>query len=349
MLTLYRRHRAKCKYKGRRAKCFCPIWAQGVLHGETIRRSLDLTNWEAAQKKVREWEIHGRENTVTVGEAYDRFLENQRVNHSAADTMQKQRLLKKRMVEHFGDTPVRAITVDDLDHFRQTWHLGPTTTANTINRLRTFFNFCLKREWIEKSPARHLTVPKIDEVERKPFEPEELQKIWEAVEQFPNWGIYGMGTRDRLRAFLLILRWTGMRIGDCVQLEESKIVDGQITIRTTKNGKRVSIPLHPEAREALEKIKNGNRFYFWSGEGTVKSAVSAWERTMKRLYRICGFRAHCHRYRHNFATELLAKGVPISEVAAILGNTAKMVEKVYGQWCKGRADALNELVKATWG
>ena len=53
---------------------------------------------------------------------------------------------------------------------------------------------------------------------------------------------------------------------------------------------------------------------------------------MKRLYRICGFRAHCHRFRHNFATELLAKGVPVSEVAAVLGNSPKMVEKVYGQW-----------------
>ncbi|KAA6460175.1 site-specific integrase [Acidobacteria bacterium AB60] len=54
---------------------------------------------------------------------------------------------------------------------------------------------------------------------------------------------------------------------------------------------------------------------------------------MKRLYRICGFRAHCHRFRHNLATELLAKGVPVSEVAAILGNSADGREGV----CAGRA------------
>ena len=108
------------------------------------------------------------------------------------------------------------------------------------------------------------------------------------------------------------------------------------------------LPLHPEARSALKSIKNSNRFYFWSGEGTLKSGVSAWERTMKRLYKICGFRAHCHRFRHNFATELLAKGVPVSEVAAVLGNSPKMVEKVYGQWIHGRQAALNESVKLTW-
>jgi integrase len=347
VLTLYRRHRAKCKYKSRRAKCFCPIWAQGVLHEETIRRSLDLTNWEAAQKKVREWEIHGRENTLTLGEAYDRFLDT--YHGRARATIDKHRQMKREVLRYFGDVSLKCVSVDDLDRFQVSWKLGKQTVANKIGRLRSFFNFCVKREWIEKSPARHMEVPTIEQVERKPFEPEELEKIWEAVDQFPNWGIYGEGTRDRLRAFLLTLRWTGMRIGDCVQLEARKIVDGQITIRTTKNGKRVSIPLHPDAREALEKIKNGNRFYFWSGEGTVKSAVSAWERTMKRLYKICGFRAHCHRFRHNFASELLAKGIPISEVAAVLGNSAKMVEKVYGQWCKGRADSLNQMVKATWG
>jgi integrase len=348
MLTVYRRHREKCRLSGRRAKCGCPLWVQGTLHGESVRRSLDLTNWEAAQKKVREWEVHGIAKSISLEDAYDRYLENHRANHSAADTLQKHRRLKKLMIAQFGNCPVRAISVDDLDRFRQSWKLSPTTTVNTINRVRMFFNFCLKREWIERSPAQYLTLPKIGDIDRKPFEPEELKRIWEAVDQFPNWGIYGEKTRERLRAFLTILRWTGMRIGDCVKLEDAKIVNGQITIRTTKTGQRVSIPLHPDARAALEKVRNGNRYYFWSGDGTLKSAVSAWERTMKRLYKICGFRAHCHRFRHNFATELLAKGVPISEVAAILGNSAKMVEKVYGQWCKGRADALNELVKGTW-
>jgi integrase len=95
-------------------------------------------------------------------------------------------------------------------------------------------------------------------------------------------------------------------------------------------------------------VKNGNRYYFWSRGGALKSGVSAWERTMNRLYKVCGFRAHCHRFRHNFATELLSKGVPDSEVAAVLGNSPKMVEKVYGQWIQCRQDALNESVKMTW-
>jgi hypothetical protein len=33
-----------------------PIWAQGTFHGKWMKKSLDLRNWEAAQKLVRDWE-----------------------------------------------------------------------------------------------------------------------------------------------------------------------------------------------------------------------------------------------------------------------------------------------------
>ena len=108
MLTLYRRHRVKCKYKGRRAKCFCPIWVQGVLRGEKIRQSLDLTNWEAAQKKVRDWEIHGRENTVSLSEAYERFLDKH--TGSARGTIAKHREMQREIIKYFGDVPLNRLT-----------------------------------------------------------------------------------------------------------------------------------------------------------------------------------------------------------------------------------------------
>ena len=71
----YRRHRAGCKHRARRyTKCFCPIWVQGVLDGEPIRRSLDLTGWEAAQRKVRDLEIYGEKESVSVADACKKFL-----------------------------------------------------------------------------------------------------------------------------------------------------------------------------------------------------------------------------------------------------------------------------------
>ena len=62
-LALYRRHLASCKHldKGNRwTRCQCPIWVQGSIGGETIRRSLNTGNWTAASTIVHQWQSSGR-------------------------------------------------------------------------------------------------------------------------------------------------------------------------------------------------------------------------------------------------------------------------------------------------
>jgi integrase len=120
------------------------------------------------------------------------------------------------------------------------------------------------REWIEKNPARPLKLPKIEEMEVKPYTPKEFEAIMGAIEEYPNRGIYKMNTRARVRAFILTLRWTGMRIGDAIQLSRNKVSGGKITLRTEKNRKRVLIPMHPDLIEALKAVEN-DEFLFWSG------------------------------------------------------------------------------------
>ena len=51
MLNLYRRHQAPCRFASRRYRnCNCPIWVQGSLRGEYLRRALDLRSWSAATR-----------------------------------------------------------------------------------------------------------------------------------------------------------------------------------------------------------------------------------------------------------------------------------------------------------
>ena len=89
MLTIYRRHRAKCKSSSQKAKCFCPIWVQGVLRGGSIRKSLDLTNWEAANKLVRDWEIHGQDVVVNVSDALDRWYMDCEARNLSSESLHK--------------------------------------------------------------------------------------------------------------------------------------------------------------------------------------------------------------------------------------------------------------------
>jgi integrase len=63
---------------------------------------------------------------------------------------------------------------------------------------------------------------------------------------------------------------------------------------------------------------------------------------------IAGVHVHAHRWRHTFATQLLSKGVPVSEVAPTLGNSPRIVEKHYSQRLQARQAALEASVKTTW-
>ena len=193
-----------------------------------------------------------------------------------------------------------------------------------------------------------LKAPKETIVEVKPYDKRELEKIAWAIPLFPAKGIYRSDNRERLRAFVAVLRWTGLRIRDVVQLKRSNVDENFITLRTHKNQKPVKLLMHKEVKDALARVGNGSDYFFWSGLGNPKSCVGDWQRTFRRLGAIAGVHIHAHRWRHTFATDLFSRGVPVSEVAAILGNSPAIVEKHYSQWIQSRQDRLNEAVKATW-
>jgi integrase/recombinase XerC len=352
MLLVYRRHREECRHraKGRSYRhCGCPIHIEGKLRGKMVRKALSVRSWDAAQGIVRDWEIRGRDiESLSVREARKRFIADLTSRGLVEASISKSELLLDELEGKFGELPVARITTDDLAKFREGWNVRPITAIKKLERLRSFFKFCLSRKWVDENPALALRPPKEIAIEVKPYEKEELEKIGWAIPLFPIKGIYGDGSRTRIDAFVKILRWTGLRIRDVVQLKKSAVQNGSITLRTHKNKKPVKLVLHPDAVKALEEVKNLGDYFFWSGLGNAKSCVGDWQRTLRRLGEIAGVHIHAHRWRHTFATDLLSKGVPVSEVAAILGNSPRIVEKHYSQWIESRQAALEEAVKRTW-
>jgi site-specific recombinase XerD len=81
------------------------------------------------------------------------------------------------------------------------------------------------------------------------------------------------------------------------------------------------------------------------------SAVKIWERTFQRVFELAKIppgKAFLHNFRHSFATDLLARGIPIEDVAALLRNSVKIVEKHYSHLVKPRRDRLEERVRQLW-
>jgi integrase len=77
--------------------------------------------------------------------------------------------------------------------------------------------FAEKRKWIDDNPATELKAPKVPNKPTMPFTREEMIRIFAALEPYGKSA--GIRNAQRLRAFVLLLRYSGLRIGDATQLK----------------------------------------------------------------------------------------------------------------------------------
>jgi integrase/recombinase XerD len=346
MLNLSRRHSTTKCGKTKKRDCTCPIWVTGSLHGKKMRKALGIRNWEAAQKIVRDWEARIDGGHVTVKEAFERFIAARTVNKKSEATMVKYRLLEREMVREFGSRSLDTLRVDELDEYRLTWKLAGISARKKIERMRTFFKFCMSRGWTEKNPAKDLDLPDASFSPTLPVSDVDFEKLIAATERYPKKGIYAEKTGERVKGFLLLLRYSGLRIGDVVRLKRENIQGNKLLIRTAKTKVNVWLPLPQFVIEALPAGDGAH--YFWSGVGNPKSCITDWQRSLSRLAKVAGIKFHAHMLRNSFAIGLLEKGVSLENVAVLLGNSVKIAERHYATWVKVRQDALEEAVRRTF-
>lgn len=130
---------------------------------------------------------------------------------------------------------------------------------------------------------------------------------------------------------ILDLRW------DQINLEHRIIDFG----RGFGNKRRSVVPMNDDLYEALleaRELAQTDHVIEYNGRPTkaIKKAFS-------RLCEACGFKASPHVLRHTAATWLVMDGVPLAEVARLLGDSEKTVETVYG---KHSPDYLRRAVTA---
>lgn len=144
------------------------------------------------------------------------------------------------------------------------------------------------------------------------------------------------GIRDR--CIVLLLYHTGIRAGELAALRLSDIMlgarSGSIQIRRGKGNKARLIPLNAEARAVL-------RSYVLIRPACEKQALLVGQRgeplSAHELYdvvikygRLAGLEdISPHTLRHTFARTLLAAGVPLNDVADLLGHSSLDTKRIY--------------------
>jgi site-specific recombinase XerD len=264
VIALYRRHQAGCKLTSRKKKnCRCPIWAEGTIHGEKVRRSLDLRDWEAAVRLTREWEIHKPENTVSVADAAERFIADAKARNLREGSILKYEQSVKMLKEKFGERLLRTVTVDDIRTLRESWKISGTTMQKRLETVKAFFRFCADSGWIQASPAKAVKAPVVKRKPTMPFTDDDIEKILAAVEDkyAEKHPASPDSTRVKIRAFILVMLYSGIRISDCVFLRKERIKDDNLFLYTHKTGVAVRVPMPAITLNALKDC-GAHDFYF---------------------------------------------------------------------------------------
>lgn len=127
----------------------------------------------------------------------------------------------------------------------------------------------------------------------------------------------------KLAAYYFLLScFTGLRISDAKKFNYKTMVQNdEIILRAQKNSKVVSIPLYNELMEVLEYIHDKP---FNLSEQKARQYV-------KEIASLAGIKKHVkyHSSRHTATSRLIEKGFNAHEVAAIIGDSQAVINKVY--------------------
>jgi integrase/recombinase XerD len=375
VLRVYTRHYPPCPQTNvSYRRCHCPKWINGLLPtGEFIRISARTRSWENGERKARLMELNAdplRQSPpdaslrITVKHAIDTFLQDEDARKLAKTTTCQSKTLFRQQLHSWCEEQrlpfLDQLTTAKLREFRASWKNSALTTQRKHHRLNGFFDFCIENDWLVKNPSKKMKGAKVTPIPTDYFTPPEFERIIDGTYAYCDWkGGHDFKDRPlRLRALILLLRWSGLSILDAVTLERQRLYDNRLLLYRHKTKVPVFVPLPQAVVLSLESLPNSNpRYFFWSGNGDPHTAKKCWQRTFRRLFKSVNLntedgqpkRCHPHMFRDTFAIELLLAGVPLDQVSILLGHSSiKITERHYSPFVKARQQQLEKSVQMAW-
>jgi integrase len=367
-------------------KCSCPIYASGTLNGRFKRKNTERTSWDA-KAIVSLWEAAGtwdlsppakpleappqpeenlaaRAAGISIAEATESFLANRQNRGIETSTLVKYRTFVKQLrayCDSRGYSQLEQLSVMDMDRFYASWADGKRARAKKLDRLKGFIKFCVKRKWLAENIAEDLEAPEGSSTpaNKAPFTDAELNRIYVACEALggptpPGPGHRNWGGED-VKDFLMLSIYTGLRISDVATFDITRRLTGNdVFLRMHKTKKELYTWVPDWLVERLRaREKHQGAMIFRSGESTVmRTMAEQWRKRLARVFKLAGNfdeQPTPHRFRHTFVRILLESGVPIADVAELIGDTEEIVREHYAKWVPERQARLTRILQEALG
>jgi integrase len=146
------------------------------------------------------------------------------------------------------------------------------------------------------------------------------------------------------------MAYTGLRISDVALFNMNRLKGNEVFLRAQKNGGEVFAYVPDWLRDRIHARarRYGVRPFAIGQSDRLETLTDLWRRRMSKVFRLAGpFEEDPtpHRFRHTFARILLQRGVPVTDVADLLGDDEKTVRQHYSRWVPERQARLTKILK----
>jgi len=380
-VTIYVRHRAKCRYydKPYSRNCDCPKFLRysgdvclcGHSHkGRQHRLPTRVRSWteaeekrEEAQKRLEVGEetslpVTGPQKTIT--QAIRTFLlakEGEQRSHATIRKLRQQLGLFEQFLSARSRFFPSEITTDDVIEFRASWKWkSGVTRQKAQTNVKSFLRAaCPHSDSLVKALGK-ITLSKVDHarLEPQPLTEKELTRLFAQV---PKTFASDADKISRMTALIHCQVATGLAIRDTIQLERENLTENELgcwlRINRQKTNKPVRQKIDKGLYQELLSVTNGNpKYVFWNGTSMPTSATGLWQADLRHLMKDAGLWIKgnlSHRFRDTAVDFWLSMGWTLDDIADALGDTVAVVEKHYKKLASARADErLSKLPTRSW-
>lgn len=209
-----------------------------------------------------------------------------------------------------------------------------STIARKLAAMRSFFQFCVQKRWLEDNPAKVVTTPKQDKPVPSFLTEEEMAGFLDLPGSHKT-----LDLRDK--AMLELLYASGLRVSELVGLNREDLNFTERLIRVRGKGKKERlVPFGRSAESSLRNYLNSRalinkgrideRALFLNYRGGRLSSRSV-ERVVNTYIRRSALKRKIspHSLRHSFASHLLSRGADLRVIQELLGHESLSTTQKY--------------------
>jgi integrase len=195
------------------------------------------------------------------------------------------------------------------------------TIRKALSILRAALNWAEKKALIDKAP--HIWLPQAPPPKDRRLTREEADALRSGA------------VMPHVRLFIELGLCTGARAGAILSLKWEMVSGRTISFRTSgrQKSRAIAVPVNDTLHRALEEAREAamtDHVIEWAGQ-PVKSIKRGFREAVKRAG--LGADVTPHVLRHTAASWMAEAGVPMSEIAAVLGHRdSRTTERVYAKF-----------------